>query len=109
MTDKTPVYAAALLLNPTLRRAYLDESWKTIDERHPGTIERAVEAARKLWQKEYKFKPIDGEPAGQVDPDLIKNTYKRWQYIRELKNLSTDDEFERFITVRSASDIYNVT
>ena len=109
LTDKTPVYAAALLLNPTLRRAYLDESWKTIDERYPGTIERAVEAARKLWQKEYKFKPIDGEPAGQVDPDLIENTYKRWQYIRELKSLSTDDEFERFITVRSTSDIYNVT
>ena len=107
LTDKTPVYAAALLLNPTLRRAYLDESWKTIDERHPGTIERAIEAARKLWQKEYKFKPIDGEPTGQVDPDLIKNTYKRWQYIRELKSLSDDDEFERFITVRSTSYIYD--
>ena len=109
LTDKTPVYAAALLLNPTLQRAYLDESWKTIDEHHPGTIKRAIKAARKLWQKEYKFKPINGELTGQVDPDLIKNTYKRWQYIRELKSLSDDDEFERFITVRSASNIYNIT
>ena len=53
-----------------------------------------IEAARKLWQKEYKFKPINSEPTGQVDPDLIKNTYKRWQYIRELKSLSDNNEFE---------------
>lgn len=98
LTDKTPVYAAALLLNPTLRKAYLDESWKTIDERHPGTIERSIEAARKLWQKEYKFKPVNGEAAEQLDPDLVKNSYMRWKYMRELKSASADDEFERFIT-----------
>ena len=108
LTNKTPVYAAALLLNPTLRKAYLDESWKTIDERHPGTIERSIEAARKLWQKEYKFKPVNGEAAEQLDPDLVKNSYMRWKYIRELKSASADDEFERFITVRSVPNIYNV-
>ena len=105
LTDKTPVYAAALLLSPTLRRGYIDKSWKTINERYPGTIERAVEAARKLWQKEYKYKPINGKTPEQLDPDLIKNTYMRWKYTRELQSASADDEFERFITVQSTSNI----
>ena len=94
LTNKTLVYAAALLLNPMLQQAYLNKSWKTINKRHPGTIKRAIKAAQKLWQKEYKFKPINSKPTGQVDPDLIKNIYKRWQYIRELKSLSNDDEFK---------------
>jgi len=48
LTNKTPVYVVALLLNPTLRWAYLNKSWKTIDKHHPGIIKRAIEAARKL-------------------------------------------------------------
>jgi hypothetical protein len=107
LTDKTPVYAAALLLSLTLRRGYINKSWKIINKRHPGTIKRAVEAAQKLWQKEYKYKPIDGKTLEQLDLDLIKNIYIRWKYTRELQSASADDEFERFITVRSTS-IYNV-
>ena len=42
----------------------------------------------------------------QLDPDLVKNLYIRWKYIRELKSASADDEFERFITVRSVPKIY---
>ena len=48
LTDKTPVYTAALLLNPTLQKAYLNKSWKTIDKRHLGTIKRSIKAAQKL-------------------------------------------------------------
>lgn len=103
LTDKTPAYAAALILNPTLRRQHLDDHWKLLEERDPGTIKRAIEAARKLWQKEYKFKPVDGETTQQIDPDLIPNLYERWKYIDQLKKASADDEFERFIRVRNAS------
>ena len=105
LTNKTLVYAAALLLNLTLRKAYLNKSWKTINKRHLGTIERLIKAARKLWQKEYKFKAVNGEAAEQLDPDLVKNSYMRQKYIRELKSASADDEFKRFITVRSIPNI----
>ena len=73
LTDKTPAYAAALLLNPTCRRKYFDDNWQYLEQRSEGTVERAIDAARKLWQKEYKF--------------------------QELKRASSDDEFERFINV----------
>jgi len=48
LINKTLVYAAALLLNPTLRKAYLNKSWKTINKRHLGTIKRSIKAAWKL-------------------------------------------------------------
>ena len=99
LTDKTPAYASALLLNPTLRKGYLDDHWQALEERDPGTIDRAIEAARSLWKKEYKYKPVNGEQVQQTDPDLIKNAYERWKYKKQLERASTDDEFERFITV----------
>jgi len=61
LTNKTPVYMTALLLNPILQRAYIDNSWKTIDECHLGTIEQAIKAVQKLWQKEYKYKPVNSK------------------------------------------------
>ena len=75
LTDQTPAYAAALLLNPTLRKQYLDNHWRPLELRNKGTIDRAIEAARKLWQKEYKYRPIDGDKCQPIDPDLITNTY----------------------------------
>jgi len=63
LTDKTPAYAAALLLNPMLRKTYLDDYWQPLEERDPGTIDWAIKAAWSLWKKEYKYKPVDSEAA----------------------------------------------
>ena len=48
LTDQTPTYAAALLLNPTLQKQYLDNHWRPLELRNKGIINRAIEAARKL-------------------------------------------------------------
>ena len=103
LTDQTPAYAAALLLNPTLRKEYLDDHWKPLELRNKGTIERAIASARRLWQKEYKYRSIDGDENQPIDPDLITNTYLRWKYLDQLKRASVEDEFERFITVSAPS------
>lgn len=109
LTNKTPAYVAALLLNPTLRRQYLVDYWQALEERDLGTIDQAVKAARKLQQKEYKYKPVKGEETLEIDLDLIKNTYKRWKYIEQLKRASTNNEFKRFIAVSSSFYIVDVT
>ena len=44
LTDKTPAYAAALLLNPTYRRKYFDDNWQYLEQRSEGTIEQAIDA-----------------------------------------------------------------
>ena len=45
LTNKTLVYAAALLLNLTLRKAYLNKSWKIINKCYLGTIKQLIKAA----------------------------------------------------------------
>lgn len=99
LTDRTPAYAAALLFNPCFRRRYLDDEWKAVEQVYPGTVDRAVEAARRLWQKEYKYMAIPGELTQPIDPETIKNALERHRYERELARLSTTDEFDRFIDV----------
>ena len=38
LTDQNPAYTAALLLNPTLQKQYLDDHWKPLELCNPGTI-----------------------------------------------------------------------
>ncbi|KAG8664171.1 uncharacterized protein FPOAC1_013878 [Fusarium poae] len=47
MTEDIPVYAAALLLDPSKRKSYIEECWP--EEWHEG----AFAAARCLWKEEY--------------------------------------------------------
>jgi hypothetical protein len=47
-TDEVPVYAAALLLDPSKRSAYLRKNWRE------SWIEPAITAANAIWEKEYK-------------------------------------------------------
>jgi hypothetical protein len=47
MTEDVPVYAAALLLDPSKRKSYIEEFWP--EEWHKG----AFAAAGSLWKEEY--------------------------------------------------------
>ena len=49
-TDEVTAYGAALLLAPYRRKAYIDRNWKA------NWKKPVVNAARKLWVKEYKDK-----------------------------------------------------
>ncbi|KAF2186044.1 hypothetical protein K469DRAFT_574307, partial [Zopfia rhizophila CBS 207.26] len=46
LTNKTPVYAAALMLNPCNQRAYLTTKWRAIEQTYFRTINRAINAIR---------------------------------------------------------------
>jgi hypothetical protein len=83
-TDDSPVYAAAILLHPSLRRAHLDEVWK--DQSH--YIAPAIDAVRKLWEG---FKPVQ---VLEMEEDLSAyEAYKKWIY----QQSSSHDEFDRYI------------
>jgi hypothetical protein len=47
MTEDVPVYAAALLLDPSKRRAYIEQNWPS--DWHQG----AISGAREIWEAEY--------------------------------------------------------
>ncbi|KAM3537959.1 hypothetical protein ARSEF1564_009122 [Beauveria bassiana] len=83
-TDDSPVYAAAILLHPSLRMAHMTEAWKD----QAQYIEPAIRAVRTLWED---FKP---EKEHEVEEDLSAyEAYKKRIY----QSSSTYDEFDRFI------------
>ena len=90
LTDQSPIYAAAVLLHPVLRKAYLDDNWKGKTK----WIKAAVDAARLLWQREYKTTQQEQQ---QIDEPL--SPYKEWRK-RWYQRSSQGDEFESFVRVR---------
>lgn len=95
LTDTTPLYAAALLLHPAYRKAYLDEHWRR------SWIGPAVENARKLWRDEYArgevesgFAKVVAEPsAANEEPSF----FEQQRRLLKRPKPTTEDEFERFI------------
>jgi hypothetical protein len=87
LTDDTPIYAAAILLHPALRRGYLDRQW----EKQASYIEPAIETVRNVW-KEFK-----STPTAPVEPGVLeKDDFERWR--RQIyHSRSNQDEFERFV------------
>ena len=86
LTDDIPVYAAAILLHPSLRKSYLDKAWK----HQSSFIEPAIESVRKLWSV---YKP----PQVRVACEPTMSQYKRFMRDRTTDMSATDDAFERFI------------
>jgi hypothetical protein len=86
-TDKHAVYAAAVLLHPSLRKDYLstEAGWKQ------GDIDKAIKRVRQLWLKEYKQDNV------QEDEDE-ENPHKAWQN-KIYGSKQRGDEFESFYKV----------
>ena len=97
IADRAPLYAASILLHPSLRRSYLDKQWSALSTKNetPYT-ENAVKATTSLWEK---YKPKDGEAKGRSKPGELSSFDVFMQSV--LQDNSSCDEFERFIQVCS--------
>jgi hypothetical protein len=95
LTDDSPVYAASLLLHPSLRKRYLTTNWA----HQPGFIEPAIQKTRDLWQQ-YKPTAITAAHLAALTP-YQRHERKMYGY-DDLK-----DEFERFIEVNLLPSIRN--
>jgi len=69
LTDDSPVYAAAILLNLSLQKKYFEQVWAYQEE----YIEPAIQKAREMWQ--FNFKPV----ATMKATETIKDPFKRWK------------------------------
>jgi len=91
-SDRTPIYATALLLHPEKRRKYIDRHWEE-DWQEP-----AVAAARQYWAK-YKDRPVTSistTKLGEKQREL--STYERLkQSMSVLDGPDDEDDFEKFI------------
>jgi len=93
-TDEVSVYAAALLLDPQKRLAYIRKNWPL------SWIDDAVAAANTIWEIDYKTAPVeDMERVSEMPPPPPINEMERLrQKIAMIADTSAeDDDFMRFI------------
>jgi hypothetical protein len=87
LTDDTPIYAAAILLRPTLRRVTFDRQW----EKQASYIEPAIDSVREMWEESKSLALVEAD-------DREIDEFQRWK--QQIYQRSSDqDEFERFVNV----------
>jgi hypothetical protein len=91
-SDKTPIYATALLLHPEKRRRYIDRHWEE-DWREP-----AVTAARLYWAK-FKDRPVT--LTSMTKPGEKQREPSTYELLKQsmsvLDGPGDEDEFEKFV------------
>ncbi len=96
LSDQTPVYAAALILDPSKRRKYIERNW-SVSWQAP-----AIAAAQKIWLDEYKTAAIP--ESLRVPPDVSSSRRQRNELDELLSDIAVTgpvvddaDDFETFV------------
>lgn len=100
MTEEVSVYAAALLLDPSRRAAYIRKNWPVL------WVEPAIKAANALWEENFKeMLVLDDQPTPSSMPPPAKPPKKRGVELDLLMkdmevitaDLRDDDDFRTFV------------
>jgi hypothetical protein len=100
LTEETPVYAAALLLDPSRRAAYIRKNWPV------AWVEPAIESANALWQASFSTIPVTEDQRTSLSrPAAAKPSRKRGSELDLLmkdmevitSDVRDDDDFRSFI------------
>ncbi|RKK07548.1 hypothetical protein BFJ66_g17852 [Fusarium oxysporum f. sp. cepae] len=91
VTEDSPVYSEATVLNPSLKWAYMEKTWEDKKE----WIEKAKARVEQLWSKTYK--PTTPSPilrqSGEPEPTTRRpNGYKIWMKEQKATILNMDDD-----------------
>lgn len=96
LTDRTPVYGAAILLHPGLRRTYLQDNWKRFEDKYNTEyVEPCVTKTRTWWRKDYA--PKEPTQQRQQQQRIRKLTPFHQFRFKAMRINSVEDEFDRFI------------
>ncbi|KJZ68326.1 hypothetical protein HIM_12281 [Hirsutella minnesotensis 3608] len=91
LTEDSPVYSAATVLNPSLKWTYMEKTWEDRQE----WIERAKARVGQLWRDEYKpaSQCCITRPIPEQRPDAKRpNGYKIWMKEQKATIFSMDDD-----------------
>lgn len=97
MSEESPIYATALLLDPSKRARYLEIHWK---EEWAAT---AIRHARTIWEEEYKMAPALGpaQPPSEASSSQQGQPNELDRLLDEMmvaEDITRDvDDFENFI------------
>lgn len=92
LTEDSPAYSAATVLNPSLKWAYMERTWEDKDE----WIERAKDRVGQLWRETYKSTsahPLASASMVEEGSSMQrKNGYKMWMKEQKSTILNKDDD-----------------
>jgi hypothetical protein len=97
LTDNTPIYYAAIILNPTLKTHWFHEAWTTPEQQE--WIQPTIAAVRAIWRSQYKGQSTVDEAAQINDDDTPYNRLAAAKRLKLSSRLSEPlDQFEEYIT-----------
>jgi hypothetical protein len=91
LTEDSPVYSAATVLNPSFKWAYMEKTWEDKTE----WIERAKSQVGHLWRQLYKSTSslLVLQPGSAEEPTTRRlNGYKMWMNEQKATIFNTDDD-----------------
>lgn len=93
MSDESPIYATALLLDPSKRARYLEAHWKE------EWVAIAIKRACTIWEEEYKMAPSLGRSQPLGSPQEQRDEFDRLVYEMTVAEdiTANGDDFENFI------------
>lgn len=105
LVDQTPVYYAAVILNPTLKMLWFRKQWQT-DETLPW-IAQVEDLVRTIWRREYKATDNAAPPPSSRTTALQskETAYDRFKAFKRLRFDPSDaaaapqllDQFEQYL------------
>jgi hypothetical protein len=97
MTEDAPVYAAALLLDPSKRIKYIERHWPE------SWHKKVINSARTIWEEEYKIRLDSGsaESSNEIST-LEKRQPNKWDFLLVDMEVTEDtadgiDDLEHYI------------
>lgn len=91
LTEDSPVYSAATVLNPSLKWAYMEKTW----EERTEWVDRAKARVGQLWRETYKSTtscPVLRPSSAHGPPIKRENGYKMWMNEQQATILNMDDD-----------------
>ncbi len=87
LTDESPAYAAAVLLNPRFKWHWLEKHWQA------NWLKKAKAGVKKLWEDEYKPADI---PLTSTEPPQTTNSFLREFYGDDDDEFALLDEYKAY-------------
>jgi hAT family C-terminal dimerisation region len=91
LTDRSPVYIAAIVLNPKWKFEYFTSIWTS------EWIEDAKRKLRRFWEEHYQSKGVSAETVTKAIAPTPKNAYQAW-INSKLAPVDCVDEYTRYLT-----------
>lgn len=89
LTDRSPVYIAALILCPQWKWTYFEENWPT------EWVETARGTIEDLWESQYK--PISTTFTSNQEIEPVKNHFLKWRANKKGGTQLAQDEYQQYI------------